>query len=85
MPIAMSMRTCIQVQGRVADLAMSHTASRVIQACAKHGNEADRQMLLAEAAPRIMDLSKSSYGHFLLCKLISAGTKAQFPGAGFNG
>ena len=69
-----------QVQGRVADLAMSHTASRVIQACAKHGNETDLKALLAEAAPRVVDLAKSSYGHFLLCKLISAATKAQFPG-----
>ncbi|KAL0032330.1 hypothetical protein WJX79_005648 [Trebouxia sp. C0005] len=68
-----------QVQGRVADLAMSHTASRVIQACAKHGNETDLKALLAEAAPRVVDLAKSSYGHFLLCKLISAATKAQFP------
>ncbi|KAL0034219.1 hypothetical protein WJX77_003906 [Trebouxia sp. C0004] len=68
-----------QVQGRVADLAMSHTASRVIQACAKHGNEADRKALLAEAAPRVVDIAKSSYGHFLLCKLVSAATKAQFP------
>ncbi|DBA93738.1 TPA: hypothetical protein ACH3X3_013804 [Trebouxia sp. C0006] len=68
-----------QVQGRVADLAMSHTASRVIQACAKHGNETDRKALLAEAAPRVVGLAKSSYGHFLLCKLISAATKAQFP------
>ena len=28
-----------QVKGRIAELAMSHTASRVIQACAKHGGD----------------------------------------------
>ena len=27
----------VQVQGRVAELAASHTASRVIQACVKYG------------------------------------------------
>lgn len=61
---------------------MSHTASRVIQACAKHGSEADRKTLLAEAAPRVVDLAKSSYGHFLLCKLISGCSKTRFPGKG---
>lgn len=70
----------LQVQGRVPDLAMSHTASRVIQACAKHGTDADRQMILAEATPRVVDLAKSSYGHFLLCKLITAAPKKDFPG-----
>ena len=29
----------LQVTGRTAELAMSHTASRVIQACAKHGGD----------------------------------------------
>ena len=60
---------------------MSHTASRVIQACAKHGSDADRQALLTEAAPRIVDLAKSSYGHFLLSKLVSAAPKSQIAGA----
>lgn len=69
-----------QVQGRVVDLAMSHTASRVIQACAKHGNDADQQALLKEAAPRIVDLAKSSYGHFLLSKLVSAAPKSEITG-----
>ena len=69
-----------QVQGRVPDLAMSHTASRVIQACAKHGNEIDRQALLDEAAPRLVDVAKSAYGNFLLIKLITEASKTQFPG-----
>ncbi|KAL3157064.1 hypothetical protein ABBQ38_001311 [Trebouxia sp. C0009 RCD-2024] len=69
-----------QVQGRVVDLAMSHTASRVIQACAKHGNDAHRQALLAEAAPRVVDLAKSSYGHFLLSKLVTVAPKSQIAG-----
>lgn len=68
------------MQGRVPDLAMSHTASRIIQACAKHGTDADRRMILAEATPRVVDLAKSSYGHFLLCKLITAAPKKEFPG-----
>ena len=69
-----------QVQGRVPDLAMSHTASRVIQACAKHGNEVDRQALLDEAAPRVVDLAKSAYGNLLLIKLVTEASKIQFPG-----
>lgn len=73
----------LQVQGRVADLAMSHTASRVIQACAKHGSDSERQQILTEVTPRVVDLAKSSYGHFLLCKLITAAPKKQFPGQTF--
>lgn len=73
--------TLAQVQGRVVDLAMSHTASRVIQACAKFGSDADRQALLTEAAPRVVDLAKSSYGHFLLSKLVTAAPKSQIAGA----
>ncbi|KAL3132742.1 hypothetical protein ABBQ32_009245 [Trebouxia sp. C0010 RCD-2024] len=69
-----------QVSGRVVDLAMSHTASRVIQACAKHGNDAHRQALLAETAPRVVDLAKSSYGHFLLSKLVTVAPKSQIAG-----
>lgn len=59
---------------------MSHTASRVIQACAKHGSDAHRQALFKEAAPRVVDLAKSSYGHFLLSKLITAAPKSQIAG-----
>ena len=63
---------------------MSHTASRVIQACAKYGNDTDRQDLLKEAAPRVVDLAKSSYGHFLLAKLVTAAPKCQIAGTCSN-
>ena len=70
----------LQVSGRVAALAMSHTASRVIQACAKHGNAAHRQALMKEVAEKPIDVAKSSYGHFLVCRLIALAGKEELAG-----
>ena len=70
----------LQVRGKVVDLAMSHTASRIIQACAKHGSAQHRQQLTAEVTPRAIEVAKSPYGHFLLCKLINLASKSELPG-----
>ncbi|GAB4820309.1 hypothetical protein N2152v2_007355 [Parachlorella kessleri] len=69
-----------KVQGRVAELAASHTASRVIQACVKHGSAQERAAILKEVEPKLLDLSKSPYGHFVVSKLISLAPKEQLPG-----
>ena len=79
----LSRKTCVpllQVSGRVAALAMSHTASRVIQACAKHGSPAHRQALMQEVAEKPIDVAKSSYGHFLVCRLIALAEKEELAG-----
>ncbi|KAK9810029.1 hypothetical protein WJX72_003629 [[Myrmecia] bisecta] len=69
-----------QVKGHIAELAMSHTASRVIQAIAKHGSVSERQQILEDIKPKIMDLAKSPYGHFVVCKLIDLAPKTDVPG-----
>ena len=82
-PLAPVYKTCVpvlQVSGRVAALAMSHTASRVIQACAKHGSPAHRQALMKEVAEKPIDVAKSSYGHFLVCRLIALAGKEELAG-----
>ena len=81
--LALVYKTCVpllQVSGRVAALAMSHTASRIIQACAKHGSPTHRQALMKEVAEKPIDVAKSSYGHFLVCRLIALAGKEELAG-----
>ena len=70
----------MQVDGRIAQVANSHTGSRVLQACAKHGSPQQRLKMLKEVMPQFLDLSKSGYAHFLLCKLIATIPRADLKG-----
>eukprot|EP00887_Chlorella_sp_A99_P001683 scaffold8.g1683.t1 len=68
-----------KVEGRMAELAGSHAAGRVIQTCAKHGTDAERRAILAEVEPRLLELAKSPYGHFVVAKLVALAPKAELP------
>lgn len=70
----------VQVDGRIAQVANSHTGSRVLQACAKHGSPKQRLSMLAEIMPQLLDLSKSPYAHFLVCKLIATIPRPELKG-----
>lgn len=65
---------------RVGDLAASHTASRIIQSCVKHGNGDHRMVVQNQVVPRIVELAKNPYGRFIVSKLISTASKDQLPG-----
>ena len=65
---------------RVGDLAASHTASRIIQSCVKHGNGDDRLAVQHQVMPKIVELAKNPYGRFIVSKLISTAPKDQLPG-----
>mmetsp|Transcript_9410 Transcript_9410/g.23839 ORF Transcript_9410/g.23839 Transcript_9410/m.23839 type:complete len:652 (-) Transcript_9410:138-2093(-) len=66
-----------KVKGRITDLAMSHTASRVMQACAKHGDAKVRSAILGEVKGRLLEMAKSSYGNFVIRKLINLAPKSE--------
>ena len=68
-------------KGAVARLAMSHTASRVLQAAAKHAPPPARAAAVAEVRVEAIPLAKSSYGHFLVVKLIANAPKEEVAGA----
>jgi hypothetical protein len=68
-------------QGRLAELAGSHSASRIIQSCAKYGTAAERAAILKELQPKLLELAKSPYGHFVVSKLVALAPKEQLPGA----
>lgn len=65
---------------RVGDLAASHTASRIIQSCVKHGNGDHRMCVQKQVLPKIIELAKNPYGRFIVSKLISTAPKDQLPG-----
>jgi pumilio homology domain family member 6 len=68
------------LKGHLAEVVNRPTGSRVVQACAKHGSAADRALLLDELAPKLLELTKKPYGHFLVCKLINVAPKERLPG-----
>ena len=67
-------------KGNVARLAMSHTASRVLQAAARHAPPGARAAAVAEVREEAVPLAKSSYGHFLVVKLIAGAPKEEVVG-----
>mmetsp|Transcript_35571 Transcript_35571/g.78981 ORF Transcript_35571/g.78981 Transcript_35571/m.78981 type:complete len:822 (-) Transcript_35571:289-2754(-) len=69
-----------KVEGKVLELAGHHTASRVIQFCAKHGTPAQRTALTSQLRAAMVPLSKTKYGKHLVCKLINMAKKEEVPG-----
>ena len=66
---------------RIPELAVSHTASRIIQSCVKYGSEEDRMVVHKHMVEGIVEISKSPYGRFVVSKLISTAQKEQLAGA----
>lgn len=62
------------ISGSVVDIIFKHDASRVVQACFKFGTEAQRTTILKELKGRIVELSKSTYGKFLVVKMLYYGS-----------
>lgn len=69
-----------KIKGRVSGLAGSHTASRIVQACVKHGSPKERAAILTEMEPKLLELAKSPYGRFVVSKLIDVSSKEQLAG-----
>lgn len=74
----------VQVQGHLAEMAVSHTGSRIVQACIKFGSEEQRQAVRKEVAPVFLELAKSPYGHFVASKLVTTASKTELAGRHFT-
>lgn len=48
---------------------------------AKHGGAPEREALVKEVLPRLLELAKNPYGHFLVSKLLALAPKPALPGA----
>lgn len=69
-----------KIDGRVGELAGSHSASRVVQACIKHGTPEERTKVLKQLEPKLLELSKGPYGRFVVSKLIDLSPKENLQG-----
>ncbi|BDA41597.1 Pumilio homolog 3 [Coccomyxa sp. Obi] len=69
-----------ELKGRLAGMAASPSGSRILQACVKHGSPEQRSQILDELQPSFLELSKSPYAHFLVCKLIDTAPKSATEG-----
>jgi len=63
------------VEGKIADIAPKHDASRALQLAAKYGSDAQKLRLLAELKGNLVAMSREQYGHYLIIKLISNDTR----------
>ena len=80
---ALVARILEKIAGRVKEFAVSHRASRVVQACLKYGTAAQRAAVARELKGRdnrnLLELARNPYGHFLVRKLLTYAKKDELP------
>lgn len=67
-------------KGSFKELALNHSAARVVQAVLKHGTPQDRHIVWADCKEHLVELSMSAYGNHVVRKLINTATKDELPG-----
>jgi pumilio family protein 6 len=68
------------VQGHMHDVIFRHDAARVIQCLIQFGTAEQRAAVYAELSEHWLDLMKSTYGKFVVTKMLVYGTKEQKAG-----
>lgn len=63
------------VRGRIKDLVFKHDASRIVQTALKYGTKAVRQEIAEGLKGTYVELSQSSYGKYLVAKVMHYGTE----------
>ena len=59
------------IDGKIAQVATRHDASRIVQLCISHGTDAQREVISHAVKDKLVTLSKTTYGRFLVSKLFS--------------
>ncbi|PWW76023.1 ARM repeat-containing protein [Tuber magnatum] len=62
------------IKGRVSDLVFKHDASRIVQSALKYGDRTTRVNITAELKGNYVALAQSSYGKYLVVKILHYGT-----------
>ena len=60
-----------QMKGKVLQVALRHDASRVVQCIFQYGTVMQRKQILDELALKMVEISKTPYGHFCVLKAIA--------------
>jgi pumilio family protein 6 len=82
--VVMMSTALAQLGGSLNRLVSSPIGSRVLQSCVKHGKPEHRKQILEELRSSLVELSKSPYAHFLVCKLINTAPKPEINGNVFQ-
>jgi pumilio family protein 6 len=65
------------IRGKIAEVAMKHDASRVVQAAIKYADDAQRTEILGELTPHVVEMSKATFSSYVVKKLFRYCTKEQ--------
>ncbi|KAI9096220.1 armadillo-type protein [Phlyctochytrium arcticum] len=63
----------VHIKGKVKQICLKHDASRAVQTLLKYGKGEHRRAVTSELKGNYVDLSRSSYGRFLVTKVIQYG------------
>ena len=65
------------IRGKIAEVAMKHDASRVVQAAIKYADDTQRSEILGELAPHVVEMSKATFSSYVVKKLFRYCSKEQ--------
>ncbi|KAJ1395242.1 Pumilio RNA-binding repeat [Sesbania bispinosa] len=69
-----------KMKGKIPEIAGSHISSRVLQTCAKHCSQAERDAVFEELKPHFLTLAYNAYAVHLVKKMLDNASKKQLAG-----
>jgi len=60
-----------KIHGQVSQVTLRHDASRAVQCLLQFGNADQRQKVLEELIPKVVEVAKTPYGHFTVLKAVT--------------
>ncbi|CAI5952591.1 unnamed protein product, partial [Closterium sp. NIES-65] len=64
-----------KMKGKMVEMARSHTVSRVLQMCVKHGRKEEREAVFSELRPHCRELAVHPYAHHLVNRMMDHASK----------
>ncbi|CAI7825331.1 unnamed protein product, partial [Closterium sp. NIES-54] len=64
-----------KMKGKMVEMARSHTVSRVLQMCVKHGRKEEREAVFLELRPHCRELTVHPYAHHLVNRMMDHASK----------
>lgn len=59
-----------KMEGQVLQVTLRHDASRIVESILQYGTEKQREKILTELTSKLVEISKTPYGHFVVLKVI---------------
>ena len=58
-----------KMEGHILQVTLRHDASRIVESILQYGTEKQRENILTELSAKLVDVSKTPYGHFVILKV----------------